>query len=158
MMGDDPASFFERDKNNRERIETPDETSNKGRILIVTDELNMIITLCDFLLSRGYEVIGYSSGKKALAVLREQDFDLLLTDFKMSEMDGLELLRSALNIKPTLLGIMLMGRDSIQGIIEAMNAGAFDYVLKPVNFNELMQTISRALEMKPLAWNSKLHR
>jgi two-component system OmpR family response regulator len=159
IMGEEnPEYFFESGENNTDKMETSNQTSNRGRILIVTDELNLIMPLCDLLLSHGYEVSGYSSGKKALAALREQDFDLLLTEFKMSEMEGLEVLRSALNIKPTLFGIILIGHDSIQSIIEVVNAGAFDYVLKPVNLNELMQTISRAMEMKPFAWSSKLRR
>jgi DNA-binding NtrC family response regulator len=139
-------------------LETPGQTSNQGRIFIVTNELNMIMPLCDFLLSRCYEVSGYSSGEKALAALREQDFDLLLTEYKMSEMDGLEVLRSALHIRPGLSGIVLIGHDSIGSIIEAMSAGAFDYILKPVNLNELMLTISRAMEMKSVARNSRLQR
>ena len=158
MRGENPASFFKCDENNTDKIKTPNETSNQGRILIVTDELNVIMPLCDLLFSRGYKVSGFSSAKKALTALREQDFDVLLTDFEMSEMDGLGVLRSALNREPSLFGIILIGRDSIHRIIEAMNAGAFDYILKPVNLNELMLTISRAMQMKPFAWNSKLHK
>jgi DNA-binding NtrC family response regulator len=158
MRGEDPAYFFENSGNNADKIKTHDHSSNQGRILIVTDELNVIMPLCDFLLSHCYEVSGYSSGQKALAALREQDFDLLLTDLKMSEMDGLEVLRSALNIRPTILGIVLIGENSIGSTVEAMSAGAFDYILKPVNLNELMLTISRAMEMKTFAPTPRLHR
>ncbi len=148
MREENPEYFFERDENNTGKIRTPSETANQRRTLIVTDELKVLMPLCDFLMSRGYEVSGCSSGKRALAALREQDFDLLLADFKTSDMDGIEVLKSALNIKTTLLGIILIGRDSAQSIIKAMNAGAFDYILKPVNLGELMLTISHAMEMK----------
>lgn len=151
MKEENPASFFERHEKNTDKIETPKAISNQGRILIIADEVNVIIPLCDFLLSRGYEVSGHSSGQKALAALKEQDFDLLVADFKMSEIGGLEVLSAAQNIKPTLLGIILIGQDSIQNIVEVMNAGAFDYILKPVNLSELMLTISRAMKMKSFA-------
>lgn len=157
MRGKNPTSFFEPGRNNTDKMERPNETSNQGRILIVADELNVSMPLCDFLWSRGYEVSGYSSGEKALAALREQDFDLLLADLKVSEGDGIEILRSALNIKPTLIGIVLIGHDSLKSIIDVKHAGAFDFILKPVNLNELMVTISRALERRRFAWNSKLH-
>jgi len=138
------------------KIKTPDEKSNQGRVLVVTDELKEIVPICDFLLSYGYDVSAYSSGKKALVTLREQDFDLLLADFKTCDMDGLEVLRSALNIKPTLFGIILIGQGFIQSVVEAMNAGAFDYILKPVNLGELILTISRAMEIKSSVRNSTL--
>jgi DNA-binding NtrC family response regulator len=156
MREENPVYFYDLDENNMDKIETKNEISKRGHILIVTDELSMLMPVCDFLLSRGYEVSGYSSGKKALAALGEQDFDLLLADYKMSEMGGLEVLNSALNIKPTLLGVILIGHDSMRGIIEASKAGAFDYILKPVNMNELMLTISRAMEMKSFDRNFKL--
>jgi two-component system response regulator AtoC len=138
------------------KIETPNKTSNQGRVLIVTDELKEIMPICDCLLSYRYYVSVYSSGKKALMTLREQDFDLLLADLKTCDMDGLEVLRSALNIKPTLFGIILIGQGFVQGVVEAMNAVAFDYILKPVNLGELMLTISRAMEIKSSVRHSTL--
>ena len=71
MGEENPEYFFESGENNTDKMETSNQTSNRGRILIVTDELNLIMPLCDLLLSHGYEVSGYSSGKKALAALRE---------------------------------------------------------------------------------------
>jgi two-component system response regulator HydG len=158
MKREDPLSFLGRGGNNADKIETHNEVSTRGHILIVTGDLNMIMPLCDFLLSHGYEVSGYSSGKKALAALREQNFDLLLADFEMSEMDGLDMLRDALNTKPTLPGIILVGQGSVRNAAEAMNAGAFDCVSKPVNMDELMLTISHAIETRSFARNSRFFR
>jgi PleD family two-component response regulator len=157
MTEKDPAAFFEPEGNKMDKVEMRNETLNEGRILIVADELNVSMPLCDFLLSRGYEVSGYSSAQEALAALIEQDFDLLLADLKVSEGDGIELLKSALKIKPTLMGIILIGRDSLKSITDARNAGAFDFILKPVNFNELMVTIFRALERKQFPWSPRFH-
>ena len=119
--------------------------SKSGRLMIVDDEVESISTLRDLLSGHGYMVAGYTSGKDALEALKEQDFDLLLTDHIMPEMDGIELLKAALEIAPNLGCIIITGKGTIQSAVEAMKVGAFDYVLKPVEFKKLLMTLSRAM-------------
>ena len=119
--------------------------SKSGRLMIVDDEVESITTLRDLLSGHGYMVAGYTSGKDALEALKEQDFDLLLTDHIMPEMDGIELLKAALEIAPNLGCIIITGKGTIQSAVEAMKVGAFDYVLKPVELKELLMTLSRAM-------------
>ncbi len=75
--------------------------SKSGRLMIVDDEIDLLTSLCDILSEIGYETVGFTSGKDALKALKEQDFDLLLTDLMMPEMDGIALLRAALEMRQT---------------------------------------------------------
>ncbi|MBI3327354.1 MAG: response regulator, partial [Nitrospinae bacterium] len=99
---------------------------------------------------RGYEAVGFTSGAEALEALKAQTFDLLLTDLMMPEMDGLMLLRAALGIDPHLVGLMMTGQGTVQTAVEAMKAGAFDYVLKPFKLQVLLPTLSRAMDVRRL--------
>ena len=74
--------------------------SKLGRLLIVDDEIETLTPLCDLLSEWGYEVAGYTSPKDALKELKEKDFDLLLTDLVMPEMDGIELIKAAMKYRP----------------------------------------------------------
>lgn len=121
-----------------------------GRLLVVDDEIDAIIPVCDILSMYGYKVAGFTSGKDALDVLKAEPFDLLLTDLIMPEMDGITLLREALGIDPSLVGIIITGQGTIQTAVEAMKVGAFDYMLKPLDIGMLRQILSRALSVKRL--------
>lgn len=121
-----------------------------GRLLVVDDEIDTLTPLCDLLSEWGYEVEGFTSGKDALEAFKEQTFDLLLTDLVMSEMDGIELLQTALEIDPNLVGIIITGKGTIQTVVEAMKVGAFDYVLKPLDWKMLRLVLSRAIEVRRL--------
>src|SRR5690349_1101394 len=104
---------------------------NAIRILIVDDEAPQMKALCDTLQDHGYASVGFVSGPKALAALREARFELLLTDLMMPEMDGTTLLRAALEIDADLVGIIMTGQGTIGTAVEAMKCGALDYILKP---------------------------
>src|SRR5438067_159058 len=105
-------------------------TAEPARILIVDDEAPQMNALCDTLQHQGYLTTGFTSANEALAALRQQRFDLLLTDLMMPEMDGLSLLRAALETDPDLVGIMMTGHGAVETAVEAMKAGALDYILK----------------------------
>ena len=128
--------------------------STSGRLLIVDDDIESLTPLCELLSENGYLVAGYTSGKDALETLKKQDFDLLLTDLIMPEMNGIALLQAALKIDPHLVGIIITGQGTIQTAVEAMKVGAFDYVLKPFQFKILRQILSRAMEVRRLRINN----
>ncbi len=121
-----------------------------GRLLLVDDETRLMVALRDTLSDRGYEVVGVTSGADALAALRQKEFDLLLTDLTMPEMDGIALLRAALAHDPQMVGILMTGQGTISTAVEAMKSGALDYVLKPLKLAALLAVLERALTMRRL--------
>src|SRR5438094_900901 len=98
-----------------------------ARLLIVDDEAAQMTALCQTLDEEGYSTTGFTSAKEALAAMPGQQFDLLLTDLMMPEMDGIALLRTAQEIDPELVGIVMTGHGAVQTAVEAMKAGAIDY-------------------------------
>jgi PAS domain S-box-containing protein len=125
-------------------------TPRLGRILIVDDEVELMTALCETLAEQGYEVVGKSSPGEALAFLQAEDVDLLLCDLMMPEMDGIALLRAALDVDPCLVGIIMTGQGTIQTAVDAMKVGAFDYVLKPFRLHVLLPVLARALGIRQL--------
>ncbi|MDP2862082.1 MAG: PAS domain S-box protein [Desulfobacterales bacterium] len=121
-----------------------------GRIMIVDDEAELMTALCEALAGQGYETTGFTTGADASKVLVEQDYDLLLTDLMMPEMDGIALLQAGLEIDPNLVCIIMTGHGTVQTAVEAMKKGAFDYILKPFKLNTLMPVLSRAMEVRSL--------
>jgi hypothetical protein len=128
------------------KVVPPGKTSNERRILIVDDDNDIISFLCDIFSENGYKPTGFTSGKEALEALKEQEFDLLLADLMMPEMDGIELLKAALKTDSSLVVIIMTGYSTIRTAIEARKAGAFEYILKPFKSSELLTTVSRAME------------
>jgi hypothetical protein len=120
------------------------------RILVVDDEARQMTALCETLRDHGYETTGYSSSIAALAALKESKFDLLLTDLMMPEMDGIALLRAAHELDRDLVSIMMTGHGTIDTAIEAMKAGALDYILKPFKLSVVLPVLSRALTVQRL--------
>lgn len=123
---------------------------NLGRILVVDDEQELMTVLCEALAGKGYETEGFTSGEKALEVLRNQDFDILLTDLMMPGMDGIALFKDALKIDNNIVSIIMTGQGTVQTAVEAMQSGAFDYILKPFKINFLLPLIARAMEVRRL--------
>jgi PAS domain S-box-containing protein len=121
-----------------------------GKILVIDDEPKLRSVLVESLHKQGFEVVGCGSGSDALAELHERDFDLLLTDLMMPKMDGIALLKSALKIDPHLVGIIMTGQGTIQTAVDAMQIGAFDYVLKPFQVQTLMPVLTRAMNVRHL--------
>src|SRR6185295_2286918 len=95
-----------------------------------------------------YEVVGFNSSPLALEELKEHDFDLLLSDLMMPDMDGVTFLKAALEIDPSLVAIIMTGQGTVQTAVEAMKLGAFDYLLKPFKLNVLLPVLSRAMQMR----------
>jgi PAS domain S-box-containing protein len=119
-------------------------------LLIVDDEVLHMKALCDTLEQEGYSTTGFTSAKEALQALRNREFDLLLTDLMMPEMDGISLIQAALAIDRNLAGIVMTGQGTIPTAVEAMKIGAVDYVLKPFKVSVVLPVISRALNTRRL--------
>src|SRR5258708_7511390 len=132
--------------------------SAPGRLLIVDDELELMTVLCEMLNAQGYDSQGVTNANAALTLLKNQTFDILLTDLMMPEMDGLALLRAALEIDPYLVGIIMTGQGTVQTAVEAMKVGAFDYMLKPFKLKTILPILERAWGVHNLrAENVQLH-
>ncbi|MDL1972606.1 MAG: sigma-54 dependent transcriptional regulator [Deltaproteobacteria bacterium] len=121
---------------------------NQKSILIVDDEKGVGDFLTIVLKKQGYEAFYASSGKEALKLCKERSFDLALVDIKMPVMDGIEFLKEAKRLNPSLIFIMITAYPSIETAVEAMKEEAFDYITKPFNVNELKRIIKRALEQQ----------
>jgi len=121
-----------------------------AKLLIVDDETTQMTALCKTLELEGYETVGFSSANEALGALRTQSFDLLLTDMMMPEMDGITLLRNAFEIDPNLVGIVMTGHGTIGTAVEALKAGALDYILKPFKLSAVLPVLARALGVRHL--------
>jgi signal transduction histidine kinase len=121
-----------------------------ARILIVDDEAPQMKALCDTLRDQGYETTGFAAGEEALAALVPGRFDLLLSDLMMPGMDGIALLRKAHEADPGLIAIIMTGQGTIATAVEAMKAGAFDYILKPFKLSVILPVLGRALAVRQL--------
>jgi two-component system, cell cycle sensor histidine kinase and response regulator CckA len=124
--------------------------TSQARILIVDDEPLHTKALCDTLREEGYITTGHTSGRAALEALRQNDFDLLLTDLMMPGLDGITLLRMALEIDGALVGLVMTGHGTIATAVEAMKMGALDYLLKPFTLSAVLPVIARALQVRRL--------
>ncbi len=123
---------------------------NKSHILVVDDELSMR-ELLDLLLSKnGYRVTCADSGHAAVKLMKKQRFDLLLLDIRLGDMDGLTVLKTAKEKDADVVVIMISAHATAETAVDAMNAGAYDYVPKPFDNNELLSTIEKALDQKSI--------
>jgi len=121
-----------------------------ARLLIVDDESAQLRALCDTLGLEGYATQGFGSAREALATLRPGEFDLLLTDLMMPEMDGIAFIDAARKIDATLGAIVMTGHGTIDTAVQAMQGGALDYILKPFRLNVILPVIARALDVQRL--------
>src|SRR6188768_3192070 len=114
-------------------------------ILVVDDEKNQREILETILSSEGYDVTTASSGEAAMKFVESRRFDLVLTDFKMTGMSGLDLLKELTNYDKSIIVILLTAHGSVDSAVDALRLGAFDYLQKPYDSAKLLETVSRAL-------------
>lgn len=126
------------------------EKGDKGRILVVDDEPSMRTTLSILLKREGYQVSLAESGAEALPMLAPGEYDMILTDLKMEGMDGIELLRHIKAVDPQAEVLIFTAYGTIATAVEAMKLGAYDYIGKPFDEEELLLKVARALERKAL--------
>ena len=122
----------------------------RPQLLIVDDEARHVEALCRTLEPEGYDTVGFTSPDDALAALLGRAFDVLLTDLKMPGMDGIALLRTAVELDPDLVVLVMTGQGTIATAVDAMKAGALDYILKPLRVSAIRPVLSRALEVRRL--------
>lgn len=120
------------------------------RILVAEDEEITLKNIIDALDDEGFEVRGTADGAKALAMLEQDSFDVLIADIKMPRMSGIELLDKARDLDHTLEVIIITGFGSIGSAVEAMKKGAIDYITKPFDLDELVLRIRKINEQKKL--------
>jgi len=124
---------------------------NGKHILVVDDELSMREFLELMLTREGYRVSTAESGKAAVHKLQSNHYDLMLCDIRLGDITGLDVLREAKRCNPQTTVIMISAYASTETAVEAMNEGAYDYVPKPFNNEELKQTIAKALALRTVA-------
>jgi signal transduction histidine kinase/CheY-like chemotaxis protein len=118
------------------------------KILVVDDEEIMLKLACDALRSQGHQVIGSSGALEALDKLKKEKFDFILTDIKMPEMDGMELIQSAHKVDPSMGAIFMTGYASLDTAKRAIQEGAYDYILKPFDLQEIRSAVVRAIQKR----------
>ncbi|WP_054690197.1 response regulator [Desulfosarcina cetonica] len=119
------------------------------RILVVDDETDFLETIVNRLNRRKLDARGAASGEAAIDILKQELYDVVLLDIKMpGGMDGIETLREIKRIQPRVEVILLTGHASVETSIEGMKQGAFDYLLKPMKFDELLTKMAQAFEKK----------
>lgn len=134
---------------NRNELTAPN-SEPKGRILVVDDEIELTNALVEMLNKQSYQAIGFTDGNKALERLKQESFDILLADLMMPAIDGITLLKSALQIDPNIVGLIMTGQGTVQTAVDAMKSGAFDYILKPFKLNAVLITLAKSLEVRRL--------
>jgi DNA-binding NtrC family response regulator len=121
------------------------------KLILVVDDDNLVNEFINETLSRsGYKVHSASSGSEALQMMDEYDFDLVLTDVRMPEMDGISLMTEIKKLNPDLVVVVITAYGTVQNAVDAMKKGAYDYILKPFSPDEIQIVVDRALEHRAL--------
>jgi len=127
-------------------VENPVSVSTKGRILIVDDELVVRDSLGKWFNSEGYTAQPAAGAREALEIIQHKEFDIALLDIKMPGMDGMELQARLKEADPDLTIVMMTGYASVETAVQALKRGAYDYITKPVDPDELSHLVAKALE------------
>ena len=126
------------------------------RMLLVDDEDDFRITLAERLKLRKIDVTDAGSGKEAIELVRQKSFDVAVIDVKMPGIDGIETLKQIKQIQPAMEIVMLTGHASIESGIEAMKLGAYNYIMKPCDIDELLIKTGDAYQHKLLKEKEKI--
>ena len=120
------------------------------RVLIVDDEESVTVTMAAILEMDGYSVATALRADDALTQIEAEEFDLVLTDLRLDDFDGMDVLAAARRKSPETVGIVLTGYASLESAVKALREGAYDYMLKPADVEELRATVARGIERRKL--------
>lgn len=121
---------------------------DKFRVLVVDDEEDFVETIVKRLRDKGLEAEGVHRGRAAVELLDTRDFDVCILDVRMPGMDGIETLREMKRKRPFMEVIMLTGHGSVESGIQGLQLGAYNYVMKPIPFKDLLKEMTQAYERK----------
>ncbi len=130
-------------------------TPTGATIIVVEDEAGTRATLGGILEDVGYKVIGLERGTDALEIMRRSPFNVVITDIRLPDVGGMEILELAREINPDVAVIMMTGYASVETAVDAVNQGAYAYFTKPVNPDEIKNTIANALKQQRLLLENK---
>ena len=119
-------------------------------VLIIDDEPLMRISLSDALKAEGYNVASAATGSEGLKEIKETSYDVVITDLRLPEVDGVQILKTCRQISPHTKVLMITAYGSVDTAVEAMKIGAYDYITKPFSMDELILTVKRLVEMRDL--------
>jgi DNA-binding NtrC family response regulator len=123
---------------------------NNIQVMLVDDEVEFLNTLTKRLRKRGVDITGVESGEKALQFLGQSQYDVVILDVRMPGMDGIEVLRIIKDRYPLVEVIMLTGHANIEVAVRGMELGAFDYLMKPMDIDDLLYKVEDALKKKQI--------
>lgn len=127
-----------------------------ANILVADDAANIRKLLLDFLIDNNHEVAIAESGEKAIKLIQDNIYDIAILDIKMGDISGMDVLESLKDISPDTEVIMITGNGTIPVAVQAMRTGAYDFITKPLNTNELKLVIDRSLERREIAIGVKV--
>jgi len=138
----------------REKLAERKKLSYDTTVLVIDDDANVTDYLIKILEKEGYSVFSANSGEEGIEILKQNKIDLFLTDIKMRDINGIEVLRKARLLYEDIEGIMMTGYNDQELAIQALRVGAFDYLVKPVNLELMLHSIKKAIEKITLYRNS----
>ena len=138
------------ENNNTLDVLTPSNDAELSRILVVDDEKVIREILADFLSLEGFDVATAPDGRAAIEQLESRKFNMVISDLKMPNMGGLELLEYIQKHQENLLTVIMTGFGTVETAIEAMKKGAYDYILKPFKVEEVVHIVHRGMEKQQL--------
>ena len=126
------------------------------KVLVIDDDRDMCLLLKKFLERNNYEVIDFTSGKKALAWYEENKPDIVLCDLRLEDISGLEVLKKMKSVNPNLPFLIITGYSDVKSAVEIMRHGAYDYITKPLFPDEILTTIKQAMANDGVPKNSSV--
>ncbi len=120
-------------------------------ILVIDDERDVVDTIAEFLASKGFQVRTAFNSRQALGLIHEHNFSVVISDLRLPDLSGVDLLDHVLDVDPDIVFIMMTGYASVQSAVSALKKGAYDYIVKPFSMFELEKTVRLGLERRKLA-------
>src|SRR3972149_2062844 len=124
--------------------------ADKIKIMVVDDEPLMRVTIQDALVGEGYEAVSVETGRKGVDLLHKAQWDILITDLRLPDMDGIQILKEVKPLNPQTDVILITAYGSIDSAVTAMKEGASDYLTKPFSMDELLLILKRILRIREL--------